>query len=511
MRLLLSLPSKVAAQYVVCRDNLPKETMSQNMKDPTKQFIVPNEGCSDTQIGPSVPQDGVDTVSMNAGPSRSEMLTPSEIQEEKAESVDGSLSCYSAPYPSSIGDSTSKGGSTIDWQANFLGSVCSYFENNALDATADVDATDGTPGNSPKQDHQHQSEGYKNEDFLPCCEIDRQIDRQIDFSTCQSAVNESPTTANSTEETTADTKQSTQSVVISTSYSAESSSGSTMGRSSLSQKEKKEVVPINDRDKQVGSLPANEKESSSGSTSHPPTTKKDAVDENQRKTSIETRKSQEEEASSRITESPPSVVALQRSSREKNEATVVYTADAVIECHSPGVERVYPDGESIVEDGTIVWDTTDSAVLQADLVIPPPQAQLVAGSENARGATDDESSAGESTIIAKWKRRTLLILLVCLVVVATASVALFIMNDPTKIDDDSEKNIEWTESSMPVSEPVSESSLSPTSAPNSSHPLLPTLHRIQDRGYVICRGDPDELKQGFGFSIDMVRFRGAFL
>ena len=33
---------------------------------------------------------------------------------------------------------------------------------------------------------------------------------------------------------------------------------------------------------------------------------------------------------------------------------------------------------------------------------------------------------------------------------------------------------------------------------------MPTLEIIQDRGYIKCRGDPDELNQGYGFSIDMV-------
>ena len=86
----------------------------------TEQFALLSRESSDVQqsnLG------GISTQS-TVNPHVGHLTTSCDSQEEKDESVDGRLSSYSAPYPSSIGDST------VELRTMVFGSICSYFQGS---------------------------------------------------------------------------------------------------------------------------------------------------------------------------------------------------------------------------------------------------------------------------------------------------------------------------------------------------------------------------------------------
>ena len=126
---------------------------------------------------------------------------------------------------------------------------------------------------------------------------------------------------------------------------------------------------------------------------------------------------------------------------------------------------------------------------------PSPLLSSLAPSQDTRkevsqqSTTLDPQSRALGSHQKSWKRKEVigLVVLALILVVVLVIIALLLVNQKDK------KN-------------MMSSSFEPTTTqPQQIQRRSSTLDRIHDRGYVICRGDPDELNQGYGFSIDMVR------
>ena len=268
-------------------------------------------------------------------------------------------------------------------------------------------------------------------------------------------------------------------------------------------------------------------ESPSGCTSHPPDTKKGNARQAGEKQIIGNQ-AQEKEATSGNTRTHRPVITKDQESlgAKIDEDPIARNGNAcqssANESRSPGAERVYPNREEeSEEENTMMSELTTSTPhgplfeVEAALVVPPPQAQIVNDVETPGESSEAESVARESTVATKWKSGTLFIVLSSFVIVAVVLVALIIENN--KQDKQANNAIQQMENNDGFLYPVDIEqettaaqsewlylSLPPTASPTKAEPILPTLQRIHNRGHVICRGDPDELKQGFGFSIDMV-------
>ena len=117
-----------------------------------------------------------------------------------------------------------------------------------------------------------------------------------------------------------------------------------------------------------------------------------------------------------------------------------------------------------------------------EMGLPSTQFDTSGGSEHGESSSDNKR-----TFLWKLLLVAVLMLIIVIVVVAVGLA-------------------KSSSTDRPLDSRGEDDGLAPTMSPTSISPnnLPPTLQRIYDRGYVICRGSPDEVQTGVGFSVDMV-------
>ena len=160
------------------------------------------------------------------------------------------------------------------------------------------------------------------------------------------------------------------------------------------------------------------------------------------------------------------------------------TGEAATITQAWGVEEDQKKFEALKKHAVELQNERDNAPRAEIVMVEPRKSQINKG----------------AVAISRWRCRFLSLLSLVLLLLAIAVTAILLVANR-------EDEPDYPPSPAPSSELFMDNTTDvPVQAPTIPPTLPPTLTAIKERGYIKCRGVPEEVETGVGFSVDMVGF-----